>query len=278
MDFSIIDAHQHFWKYNQVRDTWITEDMKVIRRDFSPSDLQPILNDNGVSGCIAVQADQSENENHFLLNLANENSFIKGVVGWVDLRSPDLEERLMYYKNFPKLKGFRHVLQGEKNRDMMLSAPFQQGIALLIRYQYTYDILILPDQLQFSHQLVSAFPDQFFVVDHIAKPPIRSGEIETWKNDIRKFSDCHNVFCKISGLVTEADWVNWRKEDFRPYIDVILETFGTERIMFGSDWPACLPAADYNEVLRITTDYFSTFTSAEQVAFFSGNATRFYQL
>jgi L-fuconolactonase len=278
MDFLTIDSHQHFWKYDPVRDSWITDYMHVMQRDFFPSDLQPLLHENKISGTVVVQSDQSEEENHFQLGLAGGNSFIRGVVGWVDLQSPALEERLVYYKSFPKLKGFRHVLQGEKKRDLMLAPDFQRGIGLLGKYGFSYDILIFPDQLQYAEKLVTAFPEQRFVIDHLAKPYIRSGDIETWKNDIAKFSDHKNVFCKISGMVTEGNWENWEKENFYPYMDVIVNVFGFDRIMFGSDWPACLPAATYTEVKSITDDYFSSFTPEQQTAFFSGNAIRFYQL
>jgi L-fuconolactonase len=278
MDILTIDSHQHFWKFDPVRDSWITEDMRVIQRDFFPSDLEPVLKENNVSGTVVIQSDQSESENHFQLGLAAENSFIKGVVGWVDLLSPDLEERLVYYRSFPKLKGFRHVLQGEKKRDLMLLPAFQRGIGLLSKYGFSYDLLIFPDQLRYAEKLVAAFPLQRFVIDHIAKPYIRTGDIEDWENDISKFSVYENVFCKISGLVTEADWTNWRKEEFRPYLDVIINTFGFSRIMFGSDWPACLPAAAYSEVKKIVSDYISSATTEQKTAFFSGNAIRFYQL
>ena len=273
-----IEAHHHFWKFDPVRDSWITDNMQVMQRDFFPSDLEPILKENQVLGTVVVQSDQSEEENNFQLKLAADNPFIKGIVGWVDLQSPDLEERLAYYKSFPKLKGFRHVLQGEKKRDLMLLPAFQRGIGLLNKYGFSYDILIFPDQLQYAEKLVAAFPDQRFVIDHLAKPSIRTSGIETWKNDIRKFSVFKNVYCKISGMVTEANWENWKKEDFYPYMDVVVNVFGFDRIMFGSDWPACLPAASYTEVKKIVSDYFSSYTTEQQTAFFSGNAIRFYQL
>ena len=278
MDVLTIDSHQHFWKFDPVRDSWITDDMHVMQRDFYPADLEPVLKENLVSGTVVVQSDQSENENHFQLHLAADNPFVKGVVGWVDLQSPDLEERLQYYGNFPKLKGFRHVLQGEKKRDLMLAPAFQRGIGLLNKYGFSYDILIFPDQLRYAEKLVAAFPDQRFVIDHLAKPNMKNGEIERWKNDISNFSVYKNVNCKISGMVTEANWENWTKEDFYPYLDVVVDVFGFSRIMFGSDWPACLPAASYSEVKSIVSDYFSSCTIEQQTAFFSGNAIRFYQL
>jgi L-fuconolactonase len=274
-----IDAHQHFWNFDPVRDAWITPEMKVIQRDFLPGDLRPILQDAGIDGCIAVQADQSEDENDFLLTLAEKNDFIKGVVGWVDLRHPDIAQRLQYYSKFKKLKGFRHVLQGEHDRALMLKPSFKHGVAQFKNHGYTYDILIYPDQLGYTKEFVAAFPGQPFVLDHIAKPHIKDRYItEEWINAIRAVAANQNLFCKISGMVTEADWYNWKPEHFKVYIDTIVESFGTDRIMFGSDWPVCLVAASYQQTIQIVTDYFSAFTQHEQAAFFGGNAINFYNL
>lgn len=274
-----IDAHQHFWKFDPVRDSWITEDMSVIRRDFGPADLLPLLESNGMEGSVIVQSDQSEEENAFQLENAEKFDFIKGVVGWVDLRADNLHERLAYYKQFEKLKGFRHVLQGEKDRALMLNPAFKKGIAALKQFGYTYDILIYPNQLGYVPELVSAFPDQPFVIDHIAKPFIRTGEaLEEWKAAMKTVAGYQNVSCKISGMVTEADWKNWKKEDFKPYLDTVVEAFGTQRILYGSDWPVCLVAASYSQMMGIVRNYFSGFSQAEQSAFFGGNATTFYNL
>jgi len=274
-----IDSHQHFWKFDPVRDAWITPEMHVIQRDFLPGDLKPILEQNGIDGCIAVQADQSEDENDFLLDLAGKHDFIRGVVGWVDLRSPDIEQRLLHYKRYPKLKGFRHVLQGEHDRALMLKPSFKRGIGCLTAYGYTYDILIYPDQLGYTRDFVATFPDQPFVLDHIAKPHIKDRFItEEWKAAIRAVAAYENLYCKISGMVTEADWHHWKPEHFRVYLDTIVEAFGTNRIMFGSDWPVCLVAASYAQVKQIVADYFSAFSETEQTAFFGGNAIKFYKL
>ncbi|MEO6549000.1 MAG: amidohydrolase family protein [Ferruginibacter sp.] len=273
-----IDAHQHFWQFNPVRDSWINEEMVAIQRDFMPQDLQPILQQNNMQACITVQSDQSEKENEFQLNNAAHFDFIKGVVGWVDLQSNTVEERLAYYKDFGKMKGFRHVLQGEPNRALMLQPAFMNGISKLQQFDYTYDLLILPDQLKYAAELVAAFPKQKFVIDHIAKPNIKEQTIKNWKKDIKVFSGHENVYCKISGMVTEADWKTWKKEDFIPYLDTIVSTFGTNRIMFGSDWPVCLVAASYGEMLEIVTGYFSSFSINEQDDFFGLNAAKFYNL
>jgi L-fuconolactonase len=273
-----IDSHQHFWKYDPVQYDWIDDSMAVIRKDFLPEDLEPILQANGFDGCITVQSHQSEQENDFQLANAEKNSFIKGVVGWIDLQSANIEERLAYYKQFTKMKGFRHVLQGERQRDLMLQPAFVNGINLLRKYNYTYDILIFPDQLKYAAELAAKFPDQPFVIDHIAKPNIKNAEIAEWEKDIKAVAKFENVFCKVSGMVTEADWQNWKPVDFNPYLDVIADNFGINRIMFGSDWPVCKVAADYGQVLGIVEEYFSAFTKTEQDNIFGGNAARFYNL
>ena len=273
-----IDAHQHFWQFDPVKDGWITEEMAVIRKDFLPKDIKPVLKKNGIEGCVAVQADQSEKETKFLLDLAKENDFIKGVVGWIDLLNENINERLDYYSQFKALKGFRHILQGEKERQFMLRPDFIRGIRALKKFNFTYDILIFPDQLQYAKNFVAAFPDQKFVIDHIAKPYIIDKEIDEWKKDITDVAKQKNVYCKISGLVTEADWKKWKEKDFVPYLDVIVEAFGMDRVMFGSDWPVCLLAASYKKVTGIVQNYFSSFTQQELGKVFGLNAIEFYNL
>ena len=273
-----VDAHQHFWKYNPVRDNWITEEMAVIQKDFLPADLAPVLKENNIDGCVVVQSDQSEQENMFQLANADAHDFIKGIVGWVDLQDKRVEERLEYYSGFKKMKGFRHVLQGESKRDLMLAPAFQDGIFLLSKYGFTYDILVYPDQLRFVHELVSSNPDQKFVIDHMAKPYIKFRNIKQWKEDMETIATYDNVYCKVSGLVTEADWTNWKKADILPYIDVVVESYGLDRIMFGSDWPVCLVAASYEEVADLVKEYFAAFSEEEQDKFFGLNAIQFYNL
>jgi L-fuconolactonase len=274
-----IDAHQHFWRFDPVRDSWITEEMQTIRRDFLPDHLQPLLQVCGIDGCVLVQADQSERENEFLLGLADAYDLIKGIVGWVDLRHPEVEQRLGYYKSFPKMKGFRHILQSEHDRALMLNPNFKRGIAALAAHGYTYDILIHPDQLGYTREFVASFPDQPFVVDHIAKPHIKDRYItDEWRSAIRAVAAHNHVYCKISGMVTEADWQHWKPEHLRVYIDTVVEAFGTDRILFGSDWPVCLVAATYQQVFQVVKDYFSAYTADEQAAFFGGNAIKFYKL
>jgi L-fuconolactonase len=274
-----IDAHQHFWKYDPVQYSWINDEMWVIRRDYAPTDLLPLLQAAGMDGCVTVQVNQSEEENEELLELAARHDFIKGVVGWVDLRNPAVEERLEWYRAKPKIKGFRHILQGERDRALMLKPGFKRGIGLLKKFGYTYDILIFPDQLGYTRDFVASFPDQPFIIDHIAKPYIKDRYItEEWKDAIRAVAAFPNVSCKISGMVTEADWKHWKPEHFKPYLDTVVDAFGPKRIVFGSDWPVCLVAAAYEQVLAIVEDYFSTFSADERAAFFGGNAAEFYDL
>ncbi|WP_432710150.1 amidohydrolase family protein [Pedobacter sp.] len=273
-----IDGHQHFWKYNPERDDWITEDMAVLREDYLPQQLEPLLKQHGFSGSVVIQSAQNREENIFQLKNAVKHEFIKGVVGWVDLQAEDIEKRLESLMPYEKLKGFRHVLQGEKDRALMLSPAFQRGISALTRYGYTYDLLILPDQLVYARELVSAHPNQAFIVDHLAKPAIKAQDIDEWAEDIKSLAQHENVYCKASGMVTEADMQHWKKEDFRPYLDVLFETFGTGRLIFGSDWPVCLLAASYAEVFGVMDAYLKSFSKDEQAQFWGLNALDFYQI
>lgn len=273
-----IDSHQHFWKYHPVKDAWISDDMKIIQRDFLPVDFLPLLQENGVDGCIAVQADQSEEETHFLLELAKDIDFIKGVVGWIDLRNPDLKSRLDYFSQFKKLKGFRHIVQGESDENFLLREDFSKGIAQLEQYNFTYDILILPKHLAVAFEFVKRFPNQKFVIDHLAKPDFKNKEFLDWEKGIREIATCSNVYCKVSGLVIEADWNNWTEADFTYCLNVVTEAFGINRLLFGSDWPVCLLAANYAQTLEIVTNYFSKFPESNQEQFWSGNAIEFYNI
>ncbi|HOZ84124.1 MAG TPA: amidohydrolase family protein [Niabella sp.] len=273
-----IDAHQHFWKFDPIRDAWIDDSMKKIQRDFLPADLEPVLKANGIDGCVVVQSDQSEVENIFQLSNAMQYDFVKGVVGWVDLQARDIQDKLAHFSYYKKMKGFRHVLQGEKDRALMMRKRFLNGIGLLEQYNFTYDILIFPDQIRYATNLAAAFPNQRFVIDHLAKPYIRDKKTEGWKQDMQNIAQLPNVFCKISGMVTEADWRFWKPIDFNPYLDIVVEAFGTKRIMYGSDWPVCLVAASYKKMKAIVDKYFQAFSSHEKQAFYGGNAIRFYRL
>lgn len=273
-----IDAHQHFWHFDPVRDSWITEEMAVIRRDFLPQDLEPVLQQHGFDGCVVVQADPSPAENLFQLANARNHDFIKGVVGWVDLWDKDVADQLANLKQYPKLKGFRAILQGAADPALMLQPAFQRGLRQLARFGYTYDILIYANQLRYIPELVAAFPDQPFVVDHLAKPEIKKGDIAGWRREIQAVAAHENVSCKVSGLVTEADWHHWQPADFRPYLDTVVDAFGPERLLYGSDWPVCLVAASYTQMLNLVQDYFAGFSPAEQDLIFGGNAVKFYGL
>lgn len=273
-----IDAHQHFWRYDARRDSWITDEMSVIKRDFLPGDLQPELAANGIDGTIAVQADQSEAETQFLLDLAAQNNSIAGVVGWVDLRSPSLGERLEHFSKFEKLCGFRHVVQAEPDDRFLLREDFQSGIGMLADFGYTYDILIYPKQLPAAIEFVGKFPKQPFIVDHLAKPEIKGARISEWAGQMRTVAQSPNVYCKVSGLITEADWHTWRKEEFRPYLDVVFNAFGNDRVIFGSDWPVCLLAGKYGQVKQLIVDYTADFSAADRAKIFGLNAVHFYGL
>jgi len=273
-----IDSHQHFWNFDPKRDAWITEDMAAIRRDFGPEDLRPVYDAHGVEGCVAVQADQSQAENDFLLGLAEHHEWIKGVVGWVDLQADDVADKLEQLSARKKFKGIRHILQGEKQRDFMLRPAFLRGIGQLQKFDLAYDILIYPDQLRYAADFVARFPNQRFVVDHIAKPYIRDKKLNPWREDMQRLASYKNVWCKVSGMVTEANWSSWQKSDFTPYLDTVTSLFGPERLMYGSDWPVCLVAATYGEMLEIVVDYFSVLSTTEQEKIFRTNAIEFYKL
>jgi L-fuconolactonase len=271
-----LDAHQHFWHYDPARDTWITDEMAVLKRDFLPDELRVELEANRVDGSIAVQAAQSEEETRFLLDLASRHPFIKGVIGWVDLCAEDISERLARFSREEKLCGFRHIVQAEPDDRFMLRDDFSRGIAALKEFGFTYDILIYERQLPAAIELVERHPEQRFILDHIAKPRIRERIISPWAERIRAIARHPNVYCKVSGLVTEADWRGWRRDDFRPYLDVVFEAFGPERVMFGSDWPVCLLAASYRQVVELIETYMESLTVEEKAGIFGKNAARVY--
>ncbi|MEX0288855.1 MAG: amidohydrolase [Flavobacteriaceae bacterium] len=274
----VIDSHQHFWNYNSEKHAWIDESMKVIRRDFTPSDLLKIYTANDIDGCVAVQADQTLEETEFLLSLANDNNFIKGVVGWVDLRNEKVDNTLEVYAQHNKIKGWRHVVQGEKDHNFLLRPEFLRGISYLEKYEYTYDILIFPHQLGATLEFVKHFPHQKFVIDHIAKPYIKDGFYDGWAVLMKELGKHQNVHCKLSGMITEADYHNWKPEHITPYMDLVLAAFGSERLMYGSDWPVCLVAGEYQQVKKLVSDFITQLSSAEQDAIMGLNAIEFYNL
>ncbi len=273
-----IDSHQHFWNYDPARDTWITEEMSILKRDFLPEDLDHEYQANGIDASIAVQADQSENETLFLLDLANRNSKIAGVVGWVDLCSSKAAERLAFFSQFEKLRGFRHIAQAEPDERFLVRDDFVRGIAGLREFGFTYDILIYPKQLPAALELVAKLPEQRFIIDHLAKPEIKTRGAASWATHMRNIAQNPNVYCKLSGLVTEADWHHWKSEDFKPYLDVVFDAFGPQRLMFGSDWPVCLLAGSYRRVKQVIEDYLNGHSEDEKEKIFGDNAVGFYGL
>jgi len=273
-----IDSHQHFWKYNPAHQVWMTDEMAVLRRDYLPDELKPLLQAVQFDGTIAVQARQMVEETEWLLELSDKHDFIKGVVGWVDLRSPKLCEQLELYAKHPKLVGVRHVVHDEPDDHFMLLPEFRRGLAQLREFGLTYDLLLFPKHLPVAVKLVAGFPDQPFVLDHIAKPGIREGQVSPWKEDLKRLAEFPNVCCKLSGLVTEAKWKQWQPEDFHRYLDIVIETFGTNRVMIGSDWPVCTLSGDYASTMRIVIDYTRQFSARVRDDILGGNGARFYHI
>ena len=273
-----IDAHQHFWVYDQREYGWIDDSMAALRRDFLPDDLKPELEHNGFQGCVAVQVRQTLEETRWLLELAERAAFILGVVGWVDLRSPRLRFELELFAGKSKLVGARHIVQSEPDERFLLQPDFLRGIAMLEEFDLAYDILIYPRHLPVAAEFVARFPRQRFVLDHLAKPPIKSRAVDVWARGIRELGSFPNLSCKVSGLVTEADWQAWKPEDMRPYLEVAFECFGPSRLMIGSDWPVCTVAAPYARVMDVVKDYLAKYTAEEREALLGRNAAKFWRL
>ncbi|MCF7754751.1 amidohydrolase family protein [Paenibacillus xylanexedens] len=273
-----LDAHQHFWEYNVAEYGWIGEEMKAIRQSFLPEDLEPLLLQSGLDGCIAVQARQSLTETEWLLQLADRHECIKGVVGWVDLCSDEVRNQLELFASNPYLKGVRHVIQDEPDLDYVLREDFQRGISLLKEYDLAYDLLVSKEQLPYAVELVKTFPEQRFVLDHLAKPDIKSGILSPWKEALESLAAQPNAYCKLSGMVTEADWANWTPSDFTAYLNIVIEAFGAERLMFGSDWPVCNVSAPYSEVFGLINSHINTLPISDQQMILGGTCAAFYQI
>ena len=273
-----IDAHQHFWSYIPERYEWMTDDMSILRRDHLPDELWTQQDPLGFEGSVAVQARQTVEESRWLLELADNDPRILGVVGWVDLRSEDLESQLERFAPHPRFVGVRHVVQDEPDNEFMLREEFLRGIALLPQYNLVYDILIYERQLRSAIELLKRFPEQPFVLDHIAKPQIADCIVEPWNELFRVLAEFPNITCKLSGMVTEANWGTWCVNDLRPYMDAVLEAFGPERLMIGSDWPVCRLAGEYDRVMRVVIDYIAELSPSEQTAILGENCVRAYQL
>ena len=273
-----VDAHQHFWRYDPAEYDWIGEGMERLARDYLPADLAPLLTAEGIAGSVAVQARQTIEETRWLLGLAAKHPAILGVVGWVDLRSSDVGEQLREFAANPRFVGVRHVVQYEPDERFLLGEAFVGGLRQLHGFGLTYDLLLYPPQLPAAVELAGMTSEQPFVLDHLAKPLIKPGTIDPWQADLRALA-CHpNVSCKLSGLVTEAAWQGWKRADFAPYLEVALEAFGPKRLMLGSDWPVCLLAAEYPDVVGIVTEFIARLSDSEQALILGGTASRFYGL
>ena len=273
-----IDAHQHFWVYDPREYDWIDDSMAPLRRDFLPAELKLELERSGFQGCVAVQARQTMEETRWLLELADEYPCIAGVVGWVDLQSPQVRSQLESVAGSPKLVGVRHVVQSEADDRFLLRPEFLRGVSILEELDLAYDILIYTKHLPVAAEFVQRFPRHRFVLDHMAKPPIKSASLHPWTEGIRKLAAFPNIFCKLSGLVTEADWRHWKPEDMAPYLDVAFEAFGPQRLMIGSDWPVCTVAASYAHAMGLVKDYLGSYSTEAQQAVLGGNAQRFWKL
>ncbi|MGM0923243.1 MAG: amidohydrolase family protein [Bacillota bacterium] len=273
-----IDSHQHFWMYTKEEYPWINEEMALLKRDFLPNELEPLLNKIGFDGSIAVQARQCLEETRWLLGLSDKYSFIKGVVGWADLCSNELKQQLDEFTANPLFKGVRHILQDEFEDQYMLKEQFQEGIKLLGNYGLTFDLLIYPRHIPYAVELVKKFPDQLFVLNHIGKPDIKHKVIMPWIEDIQRLAERENTYVKISGLVTEADWNEWKEKDFKVYLDVVFDAFGPERIMVGSDWPVCTLSKDYATTIDIAVNYVKQYASKYEPHILGRNCEKFYSI
>lgn len=274
----IIDAHHHLWKYNTRDYGWMDSSMSVLKRNYLPEDLALELQKAGVVGTVVVQARQNLEETRWLLELAEQHPFILSVVGWIDLCSPELEKELKEFAGNPKLVGVRHVIHDEEDDDFMLRSDFRRGIAQLEAYGLAYDLLLFPKHLEGAIKLVEEFPRQRFVLDHLGKPPIKAGILEPWKSDLARLAAYPNTWCKLSGMVTEADYKSWRFKDLLPYMEVVLNAFGADRIMLGSDWPVCRLAGEYDEVMKIVPEFIGSLSQRDQEKVLYQNAIDCYKL
>jgi len=274
-----IDSHQHFWVHDSDEYPWMaTEGLEALRQDYLPENLLPHLRFVSLDGCVVVQVRQTLEENRWMLELADANDHVKGVVGWVDLRAEDVDGQLEPYASHPLFVGVRHIVQDEPDVDYMLTPEFQRGIGRLRDHGMTYDILVFPKQLHAAVALAQAFPEQPFVLDHIAKPLVKDGLISPWDEQLRTLARCPNVTCKVSGMITEADWSGWKEPDFDRYLDVVMEAFGADRLMYGSDWPVCNLAGTYQQVHSLAARFAERLSETEQAGFWGTNATEFYGL
>jgi L-fuconolactonase len=273
-----IDAHHHLWTFSAAEYGWISDQMAVLRHDFLPDDLHKVMAQAGINGSVAVQARQNVEETRWLLELAGQHDFMKGVVGWAPLIDAGVAAELEKFAGNPKLKGIRHVLQDEPDERYMLRDDFNRGISELKRFNLAYDVLIFERHLPQTIQFVDKHPNQVFVVDHLAKPRVRFHAVSPWAENLRELSKRPNVYCKISGLATEADHKKWTEQQLDVYIETVLSAFGPERVMFGSDWPVCLLAISYRRWAELVGDRLAKLSADEQARVWSGTAIEAYRL
>jgi L-fuconolactonase len=272
-----IDAHHHFWKYSAPDYAWIDDAMGPIRRDFFPSNLEKEIRDAGVDGVVSVQARQTLEETRWLLTMAAQNSFIRGVVGWVPLTDPSVSAELESFAAEPRLRAVRHVIQSEPD-GFLMRRDFNRGVSILREMGLAFDLLVHERQLPEAILFVDHHPQQIFVLDHLAKPRIREQLLDPWRKNLKELARRENVFGKISGLVTEADFLTWNEAQLRPYYDTALEAFGPERLMFGTDWPVCLLACSYRQWHEVVCSFTAALSPAERTHVFGGTAERAYNL
>jgi len=273
-----IDAHQHFWNYDPIKHFWISDDMKIIKRDFSPGDLAPLLKALKFDGTIAVQADETMAETTFLLDLARKNDFIKAVVGWVDLRKDNVEDELLLLKSHNKLAGFRCIIQGAEDEAFLNNRVFLQNVSRLNQFDFTYDLLVFHKQMESLVRFTDKLPDNRLILDHIGKPDIKNKEIKQWKEQVRILASNPNIYCKLSGMLTEADHQHWTYDDIVPYMEISAEYFGIDRLCFGSDWPVCLLAGNYKQVYDVVDRFAAQLNATEREKIFGTNIAAFYKI
>ena len=273
-----LDAHQHFWQYSPAEFSWISAQMPGLKKNFLPFDLEPLLAGIGFDGSVAVQARQSLEETQWLLDLAEQYPFIQAVVGWVDLRSDQLKAQLKRFCAHRKFAGVRHVVHDEPDDEFLLRPDVRQGIAQLSSFGLTYDLLLQPRHLRVATQLAREFPQQPFVLDHLAKPNIAEQQFSPWRQDLEQLAKLPNVYCKLSGMVTEARWQQWQPGDFQQYLEIALGAFGWNRLMIGSDWPVCTLSGEYEPVMHLVVDFAGKLCAEAQQAILGGNCARFYKI
>jgi L-fuconolactonase len=273
-----IDSHHHFWKYNPTEYEWINESLAAVRRDFLPPDLKLQLDKVGIDGAVSVQARQALEETNWLLDLADEHDCLNGVVGWVPLVDANVRRILDGLASRQKLKGIRHIVQAEPDDDFILRDDFHAGVRMLAEYGLSYDILIYERHLPQAIQFVDRHPSQVFILDHLAKPRAKDQLIEPWRTNIRRIAQRENVYCKVSGLVTEANWKNWTEAQLSGYLETVLNAFSPRRVMFGSDWPVCLVASSYEKWFEVVSRFCEKLSPDEQARIFGGTAIEAYKL